>query len=55
MRRVKIFALTVGAVLMALSSIAVIFKGLTVNHWNLIAVPIFVGLAGSFWKLAKAS
>ncbi|MFK3907879.1 hypothetical protein ACI2KD_07390 [Pseudomonas monteilii] len=40
---------------MALSSIAVIFKGLTVNHWNLIAVPIFVGLAGSFWKLAKAS
>ncbi|WP_438279731.1 hypothetical protein [Pseudomonas alabamensis] len=54
MRRFKIFALTAGAVLMALSSIAVTFKGFTANHWNLIAVPIFVGLAGSFWKLAKA-
>ncbi|MFS0827679.1 hypothetical protein [Pseudomonas phoenicis] len=55
MRRIKIFALTAGAVLMALSSIAVTFKGFTANHWNLATVPIFVALASSFWRLAKAS
>lgn len=38
---------------MALSSVAVTLKGFTASHWNLIAVPVFVGLAGSFWKLAS--
>ena len=55
MRRFKIFALAAGAVLMALSSIAVTFKGFTTSHWSLIAVPVFVALTSSFWRLAKAT
>lgn len=52
MRGFRTVTLTAGAALMALSSIAVTFKGVAANHWNLFAVPIFVGLACSFWKLA---
>jgi len=53
MRKFKVNALTAGAVLMALSCVAVTLKGFTASHWNLVAVPVFVGLAGSFWKLAS--
>lgn len=53
MRNSKMFALFTGAALMAASGVAFSLMGFSVSHWYLAPVPVYIGLAFSFWKLAS--
>ncbi|MFS0827572.1 hypothetical protein [Pseudomonas phoenicis] len=55
MRKLKITVLMAGFVLMLMSVIVSSLEGVTVNHWRLLAVPLYLGLALSFWKCARRS
>lgn len=53
MKQFKATVLLAGVALMVLASIAFTLQGLAARHWQLLAVPLYLGLALSFWKSAR--
>ena len=51
----KKFALLAGVALMALSSVAFVWQGITGSTWSLLAVPVYMGFAVMFWRSASRS
>ena len=53
MKTLKYWAMIVGAVVSALSSVLVLVLGFTQSYWYLAATPLYVVLAVSLWGVAS--